>query len=59
MTNRIFNFSAGPAILPAPVLERAKEGMMSIDGSGLGVMEISHRSKLFARVLESAESGMT
>jgi phosphoserine aminotransferase len=58
MTNRIFNFSAGPAILPAPVLERAKEGMMSIDGSGLGVMEISHRSKLFARVLESAETGI-
>jgi phosphoserine aminotransferase len=58
MTNRVFNFSAGPAILPVPVLERAKEGMLSLDGSGLGVMEISHRSKLFARVLESAENGI-
>jgi len=58
MTNRIFNFSAGPAILPVSVLERAKEGMMSLDGSGLGVMEISHRSKLFAKVLESAENGL-
>jgi phosphoserine aminotransferase len=58
MTNRILNFSAGPAILPVPVLERAKEGMMSLDGSGLGVMEISHRSKLFAKVLESAETGI-
>jgi len=58
MTNRIFNFSAGPAILPVPVLERAKEGMLSLDGSGLGVMEISHRSKLFAKVLESAENGI-
>jgi phosphoserine aminotransferase len=58
MKNRIFNFSAGPAILPVPVLERAKKGMMSLDGSGLGVMEISHRSKLFAKVLEAAETGI-
>ena len=58
MTDRILNFSAGPAVLPEPVLERAREGMLSLDGSGLGIMEISHRSKLFAKVLEAAESGL-
>ena len=58
MTNRIYNFSAGPAVLPEPVLKRAKEGMMSLSGSGLGIMEISHRSKLFADVLNAAESGL-
>jgi len=58
MSERIFNFSAGPAILPKPVLDRAKEGMMSLDGSGLGVMEISHRSSLFADVLGRAEDGL-
>ena len=58
MTDRIYNFSAGPAVLPEPVLERAKEGMVSLDGSGLGVMEISHRSKLFGKVLQSATSGL-
>lgn len=58
MSNRIFNFSAGPAVLPEAVLERAKEGMISLGGSGLGVMEISHRSKLFADVLDKAENGI-
>jgi len=58
MTKCIYNFSAGPAILPAPVLERAKEGMRSLAGSGLGVMEISHRSKLFGDVLATAENGI-
>ena len=58
MDKRIYNFSAGPAILPEPVLERAQHEMASISGSGLGIMEISHRSKLFADVLERAESGI-
>ena len=58
MSNRIFNFSAGPAVLPEPVLERAKQEMTSLGDSGLGVMEISHRSKLFATVLESAKNGL-
>jgi phosphoserine aminotransferase len=58
MNKRIFNFSAGPALLPEPVLDRAREEMASIGGSGLGIMEISHRSKLFADVLEKAESGI-
>jgi phosphoserine aminotransferase len=58
MTKRIYNFSAGPAILPESVLERAREEMFSLAGSGLGVMEISHRSRLFADVLDRAESGI-
>jgi phosphoserine aminotransferase len=58
MTTRIYNFSSGPAVLPEQVLQRARDEMMSLGGSGLGVMEISHRSKLFADVLEKAESGI-
>ena len=58
MTKRIYNFSAGPAILPEPVLKRAQDEMLSLKGSGLGVMEISHRSKLFGEVLEAAEAGL-
>jgi phosphoserine aminotransferase len=58
MNDRIFNFSAGPAVLPEPVLERAREEMASLGGSGLGVMEISHRSKLFADVLHRAGAGI-
>ena len=55
MHKQIYNFSAGPSILPISVLDRAKEEMQSLAGSGLGVMEISHRSKLFGQVLETAE----
>src|SRR4051794_35790419 len=58
MTERIYNFSAGPATLPLPVLERAREELLSLGGIGMSVMEISHRSKHFAPVLESAESGI-
>jgi phosphoserine aminotransferase len=58
MSNRIYNFSAGPAVLPEQVLERAREGMLSLDGSGLGIMEISHRSDLFSRVISAAEDGL-
>src|ERR1043166_7663939 len=58
MTKRIFNFSAGPAMLPTPVLERAREEMLSLGGAGMSVMEISHRSNQFAKVLENAEHGL-
>lgn len=58
MTIRVYNFSAGPAVLPEPVLERARDEMMSLGGSGLGVMEISHRSRLFGDVLARAENGI-
>jgi phosphoserine aminotransferase len=58
MTERIFNFSAGPAIIPVPVLEEAREHMLSLPGVGMSVMEISHRSKTFDEIIHGAESGV-
>ncbi|HKR13709.1 MAG TPA: 3-phosphoserine/phosphohydroxythreonine transaminase [Pyrinomonadaceae bacterium] len=58
MTERIFNFSAGPAVLPVPVLEEAQRDLLSLPGVGMSVMEISHRSKTFDNILEGAESGI-
>ena len=55
---RVFNFSAGPAILPVPVLEEAQRDMLSLPGVGMSVMEISHRSKTFDEILERADSGL-
>ena len=58
MTERIFNFSAGPAVLPVPVLEQAREEMLSLPGVGMSVMEISHRSKTFDAIHQSAKAGL-
>ncbi len=58
MRKRIFNFSAGPAILPVEVLEKAQSELLSLDGIGMSVMEISHRSKHFEPILESATRGI-
>ncbi|HEY2963127.1 MAG TPA: 3-phosphoserine/phosphohydroxythreonine transaminase [Pyrinomonadaceae bacterium] len=58
MTERIFNFSAGPAVLPVPVLEEAQRDMLSLPGVGMSVMEISHRSKTFDEIFGRAESGI-
>jgi phosphoserine aminotransferase len=58
MTDRIFNFSAGPAIMPVPVLEEAQRDMLSLPGVGMSVMEISHRSKTFDEIIQGAESGL-
>jgi phosphoserine aminotransferase len=58
MAERIFNFSAGPAVLPVPVLERAREEMLSLPGVGMSVMEISHRSKTFDVIHQSAKAGL-
>lgn len=58
MTERIFNFSAGPAVLPVPVLEEAQRDMLSLPGVGMSVMEISHRSKMFDEIIARAESGL-
>ncbi|HEX6126219.1 MAG TPA: 3-phosphoserine/phosphohydroxythreonine transaminase [Pyrinomonadaceae bacterium] len=55
---RIFNFSSGPAILPEPVLQRAREELLSLGGIGMSVMEISHRSSHFGRILDSAERSL-
>jgi len=58
MTERIFNFSAGPAVLPVPVLEEAQRDMISLPGVGMSVMEISHRSKTFDEIIGRAEAGL-
>ncbi|MGH9942247.1 MAG: 3-phosphoserine/phosphohydroxythreonine transaminase [Pyrinomonadaceae bacterium] len=58
MTERIYNFSAGPAVLPVPVLEEAQRNMLSLPGVGMSVMEISHRSKTFDDIIGSAERGL-
>src|SRR5919106_3573894 len=58
MTERIFNFSAGPAVLPLPVLEEAQRDMLSLPGVGMSVMEISHRSKTFDEIFARAETGL-
>lgn len=58
MTGRIYNFSAGPAILPVPVLEKAKAEILSLNGIGMSVMEISHRSEHFESILQSAKQGI-
>ena len=58
MTERIFNFSAGPAVLPVPVLEEAQRDMLSLPGVGMSVMEISHRSKTFDQIIGQADEGL-
>jgi phosphoserine aminotransferase len=58
MTERIFNFSAGPAVLPVPVLEEAQRDLLALPGVGMSVMEISHRSKTFEEIILSAEAGI-
>ena len=51
---RIFNFSAGPAVLPAAVLQEAQKNLIALPGVGMSVMEISHRSKAFEDLLNKA-----
>jgi phosphoserine aminotransferase len=51
-SDRVFNFSPGPAVLPLPVLERARDEMLALPGVGISVLEISHRSPAFDRILE-------
>lgn len=58
MTERIFNFSAGPAVLPQPVLEQAQRELVNLPGVGMSVMEISHRSKAFDEIIGGAEAGL-
>ena len=54
-TDRIFNFSAGPAVLPEPVLRKAQEAIWNVTGSGIGIMEHSHRGKVFDKIRDEAE----
>jgi phosphoserine aminotransferase len=55
MSKRIFNFSAGPAVLPEAVLRKAQEAVWDVAGSGIGIMEHSHRGKVFDRIRDEAE----
>ena len=57
-TQRIYNFSAGPAVLPLEVLEEAREHLLSLPGVGMSILEISHRSKPFEDVLAGAEADL-
>ena len=53
---RIFNFSAGPAMLPVPVLEEMQRDLVALPGVGMSILEISHRSKPFEAILAEAEA---
>lgn len=57
-TTRIFNFSAGPAVLPPEVLEEAQQNLLSLPGVGMSILEISHRSKTFEAILADAEADL-
>ncbi len=55
---RVYNFSAGPAMMPEPVLEEIRDEMMNYQGSGMCVMEMSHRSKEFIQIYQDAEQDL-
>lgn len=56
--NRVFNFSAGPSMLPLEVLEEAQRELLDYKGCGCGVMEMSHRSKFYTPIIEGAEASL-
>lgn len=58
VTERVWNFSAGPATLPVRVLEMARDEMISFDGAGMSVLEMSHRSKWFEDIIGEAEANL-
>jgi phosphoserine aminotransferase len=58
MTERVFNFSAGPAVLPEPVLKKAQEDLFALPGVGMSVLEISHRSAAFEQIIKEAEEDL-
>ncbi|MBQ7065134.1 MAG: 3-phosphoserine/phosphohydroxythreonine transaminase [Firmicutes bacterium] len=53
---RIYNFSAGPSMLPVPVLQKCADEMLNYQGSGMSVMEMSHRSKVYDEIIVQAEA---
>ncbi|MGN1130717.1 MAG: aminotransferase class V-fold PLP-dependent enzyme, partial [Ruminococcus sp.] len=55
---RVYNFSAGPAVIPESVLKEAAEEMLDYKGSGMSVMEMSHRSKWFDDIIKEAEKDL-
>jgi len=57
-TNRVYNFSPGPAVLPLPVLEEAQRDLVALPGVGMSVLEISHRGKVFEGILAECEANL-
>ena len=56
--NRVFNFSAGPSMLPMPVLEKAAAELICYEDSGMSVMEMSHRSPVYDKIIKDAEASL-
>jgi len=56
--DRTYNFSAGPAMMPEPVLEEIQKEVLNYRGSGMSVMEMSHRSKVFQQIIDEAEADL-
>ena len=57
--SRVYNFSAGPAVLPEEVLKEAADEMLDYQGSGQSVMEMSHRSKVYDNIIKEEETFLT
>ena len=57
-TTRVFNFGAGPAVLPVPVLEEVQRDLMALPGVGISILEVSHRSSRFESILAQADADM-
>jgi phosphoserine aminotransferase len=55
---RVYNFSAGPAVMPVPVLEQIQRDLLALPGVGMSILEISHRSNVFEEILAQAEADM-
>ncbi len=56
--NRVYNFSAGPSVLPLEVLEKVQKDLLNYEGSGQSVMEMSHRSKEYQKIIDDAEANL-
>ena len=58
ITPRVFNFAAGPAVLPLPALEEAQRDLVALPGVGMSILEISHRSKTFEAIIQECETNI-
>jgi phosphoserine aminotransferase len=58
MEKRVYNFSPGPAMLPLPALEEAQHDLLALPGTGMSILEISHRSKRFQQIIDQAEANL-
>ncbi|MBN2022075.1 MAG: 3-phosphoserine/phosphohydroxythreonine transaminase [Pirellulales bacterium] len=58
MEKRVYNFSPGPAVLPLPALQEAQRDLLALPGAGMSILEISHRSSTFGKIIEAAEANL-